>query len=181
MAEQNQKIGAGMGQRKNVKDKDRKAGQVLEQSRIPTQVKLAGLWVTVMFMYIYVDIIGFFQPGVVEDILVGKVWVFDITQTWLLSSVMLMTIPTLMVVLSLTLPAKANRYANIGVGAFHVFLALGLAAGEVNAYYLFGSAVEAVLLSGVVWTAWKWPRVQGAAHVATDASQTLNAKVPVIE
>jgi hypothetical protein len=181
MAEQNQKIGAGMGQRKNVKDKDRKSGLALEQSRIPTQVKLAGLWVTVMFMYIYVDIIGFFQPGVVEDILVGKVWVFDITQTWLLSSVMLMTIPTLMVVLSLTLPAKANRYANIGVGAFHVFLALGLAAGEVNAYYLFGSAVEAVLLSGVVWIAWKWPRVRGAAQVVTDASQTLNAKVPVIE
>ena len=52
-----------MGEKKNVKDQDGKAGSVLEEFRIPTQVKLAGLWATVMFMYIYVDIIGFFQPG----------------------------------------------------------------------------------------------------------------------
>jgi Family of unknown function (DUF6326) len=181
MAEQNQTIGRGMGWKKNVMDQDKKAGLVLEQLRIPTQVKLAGLWVTVMFMYIYVDIIGFFAPGVVEGILAGKTWVFDITQTFLLSGVMLMTIPALMVVLSLTLPAKANRYANIGVGGFYVFLALGLAVGEVNAYYLFGSAVEAVLLSWVVWTAWKWPKVQGIAQVETVAGQRLNVKAPVIE
>jgi hypothetical protein len=94
---------------------------------------------------------------------------------------MLMTIPALMVVLSLTLPAKANRYANIGVGAFYVFLALGLAVGEVNAYYLFGSAVEAILLSWVVWTAWKWPKVQGITQVETVAGQRLNVKAPVSE
>jgi hypothetical protein len=112
-----------------------------------------------MFMYIYVDIIGFYQPGVVADILIGKAWVFDITQTWLLLTVMLMTIPTLMVFLSLALPAKANRYANIGLCVFHIFLALGLVVGEANAYYIFGSVVEAVLLSLIIWIAWKWPRV----------------------
>ncbi len=181
MTGQNQAMRAGMGEKENVNNQDRKAGPVLEQLRIPTQVKLAGLWATVMFMYIYVDIIGFFQPGVIKDILVEKVWVFDITQTWLLSSVMLMTIPALMVILSLVMPAKANRYANIGVGGFHVFLAMGLAVGEINAYYLFGSVVEAVLLSWVVWTAWKWPRVQGKAQARTEAAQTLNVKAPVVE
>jgi hypothetical protein len=143
---------------KNMKDHDLRSVPVLEELRIPTQVKLAGLWATVMFMYIYVDIIGFFRPGVIEEILVGKTWVFDITQTWLLSSVMLMTIPGLMVFLSLVLPAKANRYTNIGLGAIYVFLALGLAVGESYVYYIFGSVVEAVLLSLIVWVAWKWPR-----------------------
>jgi|GEM_PF-630730 hypothetical protein len=159
MVEMDQMIGMGIGEKKNVKDKDGKVGLVLEALRIPTQVKLAGLWATVMFMYIYVDIIGFFSPGVIEDILVGKAWVFDITQTWMLFSVMLMTIPSLMVFLSLALPAKANRYANIGIGAIYIFIALGTAVGEINAYYIFGSAVEAVLLSMIVWIAWKWPRV----------------------
>ncbi len=181
MAEQNQTIGKGMSRKMNAKDQDMKAGLVLEQLRIPTQVKLAGLWATVMFMYIYVDIIGFFAPGVIEDILAGKTYVFDITQTFLLFSVMLMTIPALMVVLSLTLPAKANRYANIVVGAVYVFIALGLAIGETNAHYLFGSAVEAVLLSWVVWTAWKWPKVQGIAQAEAVAGQRMNVKVPVIE
>jgi len=159
MVEMDQMIGMGIGEKKNVKDKNGKAGLVLEALRIPTQVKLAGLWATVMFMYIYVDIIGFFSPGVIDDILVGKTWVFDITQTWMLFSVMLMTIPSLMVFLSLALPAKANRYANIGIGAIYIFIALGTAVGEINAYYIFGSAVEAVLLSMIVWIAWKWPRV----------------------
>jgi hypothetical protein len=72
---------------------------------------------------------------------------------------MFMTIPALMVYLSLALPAKANRYVNIGLGTFHIILAFGTAMGEINAYYLFGSIVEAVLLSQVVWVAWKWPKV----------------------
>jgi len=165
MAEQNQTIGAGLGEKKNVKDQDGKAGTVLEVLRIPTQVKLAGLWVTVMFMYVYVDIIGFFRPGLIADILVGKVWVFDITQTWMLSSVMLMTIPALMVFLSLALPAKANRYANISLGAIYILVAIGTAVGETQVYYIFGSAVEALLLSLIVWNAWKWPRVQSHSAV----------------
>jgi hypothetical protein len=157
--EQNQTIGGSVGVKKDVKDLDRKAGSVLEELRIPTQVKLAGLWATVMFMYVYVDIIGFFQPGLIEDILVGKVWVFDITQTWMLLSVMMMTVPALMVFLSLALPAKANRYTNISLGGVYIFIALGLATGEDQVYYLFGSVVEAVLLSLIVWIAWKWPSV----------------------
>ncbi len=154
-----------MGEKMNVKDQDGKAGAVLEGLRIPTQVKLAGLWVSVMFMYVYVDIIGFFRPGLIENILVGKVWVFDITQTWMLSAVMLMTIPALMVFLSLALPAKANRYANISLGAIYILVAIGTAVGETQVYYIFGSAVEALLLSLIVWNAWKWPRVQNHSAV----------------
>ena len=33
-----------MGERKNVKYQDGKVGTVLEELRVPTQVKLAGLW-----------------------------------------------------------------------------------------------------------------------------------------
>ena len=159
MVEQDQTEEAGMDGKKNAKDQDGRSGPVLEELRIPTQVKLAVLWASVMFMYIYVDVIGFYQPGNIEGILVGKAGGFDTTQTWLLSVLMLMTIPALMVYLSLALPAKANRYTNIGLGAFHILLAAGTAAGASGAYYIFGSVVEAILLSQVVWIAWKWPRV----------------------
>jgi hypothetical protein len=146
-----------MGKR-NVKDQNGKAS-VLEEMKIPTQVKLVGLWATVMFMYIYVDIIGFYKPGLIAEIMTGKVWVFDIDQMWMLSMLMLMTIPILMVFLSLALPAKANRYANIVIGAFHICLAFVTAMGEIQASYLFGSIVEVILLCLIVWIAWKWPRV----------------------
>ncbi len=146
-----------MGKR-NVKDPNERA-LVLEELRIPTQVKLAGLWATVMFMYIYVDIIGFYKPGLIAEIMTGKVWVFDIDQMWMLSMLMLMTVPVLMVFLSLVLPAKANRYTNVVLGAFHICLAFVTATGEIQASYLFGSIVEAVLLCLIVWIAWKWPTV----------------------
>ena len=135
------------------------AGTVLEELRIPTQLKLVGLWAAVMFMYIYVDIIGFFKQGTITDILLGKAWVFDIDQTWLLLSLMLMTLPVIMVCASLMLPTKMNRYANIGMGAFHILIAFGFASGEINAYYVFGTVVEAIILVMIVWTAWKWPTV----------------------
>lgn len=169
---QNQTKEGGIWKRKNLKDNVRRSGTVLEELRVPTQVKLAGLWATVMFMYIYVDIIGFFQPGLIEDLLVGKAGGFDITQTWLLSALMLMTIPALMVLLSLALPAKANRYANISLGAIHIFIAIGTAAGAVGAYYIFGSVVEIILLSLVVWIAWTWPKVPCTVHSGTDMMDT---------
>jgi hypothetical protein len=165
MVEMDQMIGMGIGENKHMKDLDRKAGLVLETLRIPTQVKLAGLWGAVLFMYIYVDIIGFFKPGTIADILVGKAWIYDIDQTWLLLSLMLMTLPVIMVCVSLLLPAKMNRYANIGLGAFHIVIAFGFASGEINAYYVFGTVVEVIILAMIIWTAWKWPMVarNGAA------------------
>jgi hypothetical protein len=54
----------------------------LEEARVPVAVKLSALWASTMFMYVYVDILSFYEPGVVRDILRGKVWEFDITQAW---------------------------------------------------------------------------------------------------
>jgi hypothetical protein len=157
MVEQNNSTVRGMVVK--VKEMDRMVGSVLEESRISTPVKLAGLWGAVMFMYIYVDIIGFFKPGTITEILAGKAWIYDIDQTWLLLSLMLMTLPVIMVCASLILPSRMNRYANIGLGAFHIMIAFGFASGEINAYYLFGTIVEVIILAMIIRTAWKWPRV----------------------
>ena len=111
-----------------------------------------------MFIYIYVDIFGFFEPGSLESILDGKVWVMDITQTWALTGLLLMTIPSLMVFLSLAMKAKANRWTNIIVAALYILVAIGNPIEESWAYIYFGSIVEVVLLSLIVWYAWKWPK-----------------------
>ena len=69
-----------------------------------------------------------------------------------------MTIPSLMVFLSLALPAKANRWTNIIVGILYIFVMLGSAIGVSWFYYIFGSIVEVVLFLLIVWYAWKWPK-----------------------
>jgi hypothetical protein len=69
-----------------------------------------------------------------------------------------MAIPSVMVFLSLTLKAKANRWANIIVGIVHIGLLVGTSfIGEISAYNAFYSIVEGVLISLIVWHAWKWP------------------------
>ena len=127
----------------------------LEDPKVNVKIKLSILWATLMFIYIYVDIFRFFQPGTLEDILAGRVWLFEITQTWAMSANKLMTIPSLMVFLSLTLKAKVNRWTNIIMGILHIAIAIGNVIGETWAYYIFASIVEFELLPLIVWYAWK--------------------------
>ncbi|HEX2551005.1 MAG TPA: hypothetical protein VHK64_05370, partial [Nocardioidaceae bacterium] len=59
---------------------------LLDNPPIPVQAKLAAAWTSFMFLYVYVDILAIYKPGVVDDILVGVVWEFDITQTWAITA-----------------------------------------------------------------------------------------------
>ncbi|WP_135612889.1 DUF6326 family protein [Methanococcoides sp. AM1] len=130
----------------------------LEDVKINVKIKLSALWATLMFLYLYLDFFKLYEPGSIEEILAGRVWEFEITQAWALSAMVLMTIPSLMVFLSMALPAKANRLANIIVGALYVFIGIGTMIGEVWYFYLFGHSLGVLLLLLIVWYAWKWPK-----------------------
>ena len=134
----------------------------LEEPRIPVQAKLAAAWTSFMFLYVYVDILAFYKPGVVDDILVGVVWEFDITPTWAITALSLLAIPIVMVVLSMTLRARVNRIANLIVVSIQVPFAIFNAAGEVGEpwmyFYVLGVALELVVLAFILRTAWTWPR-----------------------
>jgi hypothetical protein len=92
----------------------------LEDQPISVRAKLAATWTSFMFLYAYVDILNFFTPGVLEDILAGKVFEFELSQTFSTTALTLMAIPILMVVLSMTLPARANGTTNLIVASLYV-------------------------------------------------------------
>ena len=129
----------------------------LDAAPVGIRTKLSALWAAVMFLYVYVDIVGFYEPGTIDGILAGRVWTLDITPAWALSALILMTIPILMLVLSLTLPAAAARWTNLLVAPLFVVVSLGNAIGETWLYFWFGAVVEAALLMLVVRYAWSWP------------------------
>ena len=132
--------------------------EALDQVSGPVAVKLSALWASTMFMFAYVDIFSFYKPGVVRDILRGKVWEFDITQVWALGALALMTVPALMVFLSVGLRSAASRWANIVVAGLYIIVSLGNLAGESWAYLYFGAAIEVALLVTIIRYAWTWPR-----------------------
>ena len=139
----------------SIRSDEQKRGQ-LEDIPVPVRMKLSALWVSAMFLYVYVDIFALYKPGTIDDILVGRVWEFDISQGWALGALALMTIPSLMVILSLTLPPRSARWTNIVIASLFALVSIGNAIGETWAFYWFGSAVEVGLLLLITRYAWTW-------------------------
>lgn len=140
----------------------------LEDQPIPVRAKLAAAWTSFMFLYAYVDILNFFTPGVIEDILDGRVFEFDLSQTFSTAALTLMAIPIFMVVLSMTLPARVSRIANLVVSSLYVPVTAFNAVGESWLYfYGLGIVLEVTLLALIIRYAWTWPRTAPSAAMAT--------------
>jgi len=140
----------------------------LEDQPIPVRAKLAAAWTSFMFLYAYVDILNFFTPGVIEDILDGKVFEFDLSQTFSTAALTLVSIPILMVVLSMTLPARVNRTTNLIVAALYVpVTAFNVVGGSWLFFYGLGVVLELILLALIVRFAWTWPRTAPSATMTT--------------
>ena len=141
----------------------------LQDPRIPVQVKLAAAWTSFMFLYIYVDYLALYKPGFIDDILAGVVWEFDISQTFLTSTLALIAIPTVMILLSTTLPARANRAANLVVASLYIPVSVFNAMGESWTYfYGLSIGLEVAILALILREAWTWPRTLFVAdNVAT--------------
>jgi hypothetical protein len=142
---------------------NKKTERNFEDVKISVKIKLAALWVTLMFFYLYADVLAFYQPGHIEDVISGEVVGIQINQIFLLGSAMLMAIPSVMVFLALTLKAKANRWANIILGILYAGVLLAtmfipVETDEIWAYGIFYIIVEAFFIAVIVWYAWKWPK-----------------------
>ena len=136
------------------------AQNALEDIKVSLKVKLATLWASLMFLIIYIDYFALYMPGKIEDILKGRVFVFDITQGFLLAALVSVTIPALMIFLSVALPAFVNRWTNIIIAAVFIPYTLFNLAEEAWMHMLFGAVVEVVLLCLIIRYAWKWPRIE---------------------
>jgi hypothetical protein len=131
----------------------------LEDLRMPVRAKLAAAWTSFMFLYIYVDYLHLYKPGVIDDILAGVVFKFDISQTFVVISLTLVAIPILMILLSTTLPARANRTLNLVVASLYIPVsAFNVLGGSWILFYGLGVVIEVILLAYILRSAWTWPR-----------------------
>ena len=129
---------------------------LLSDLTVPVRLKLSALWVSVMFCYIYGDLFGFFRRDILNDIISGKVRYIG-TQGGLLAAAIVMSIPSVMVFLSLILKSTLNRWLNIILGILYTIIIL-ITMPHAWMYYLYLGIVEAVLTLLIVWFAWTWPK-----------------------
>jgi hypothetical protein len=116
------------------------------------RIILSALWIVVEFLYQQGDTqrlySGDFKPGELD---LGGV--MSPETLWMISAVT-MTIPVIMIVLSLVLPQNANRWVNI-VAAIFFFCYSLLGIGKYpGAYDRFLLAVSMAANALTVWYAW---------------------------
>lgn len=127
---------------------------------INPRLKIAALWASMLFVFVYVDLFSMYRADIRADIEAGKLFGFTIGQGFLLSATIYILIPSLMLFLSLVLPAQVARMTNIVVAALYAITIAGGAIGEWN-YYILGSVAEVALLAALVYYAWTWPKATG--------------------
>lgn len=136
----------------------------LSDAPIDIKLRLAALWASTMACYIYCDYFELYVPGKLDSMLAGTMGPLGaVTQGVLLGTAVLMAVPSLMIALSVVLPARPNRVLNLVVGALYTALLTLLAVTAGWYFYKLFAAVEAALTLAVVVSAWRWPRVEGAA------------------
>lgn len=113
-----------------------------EYVTLSLKMKLAALWASFMFLYIYVDYFHLYMPGMLADLLAGKVFTFDISQTFLFIVMILVAIPAFMIFLSVALPNRINRWVNPIVAAIYIPYMLFNLVGEAWPHMYFAAALE---------------------------------------
>lgn len=148
------------GQHKSMKRKS--APRDLQDTTTDVKVVLSGLWIAMLFVFAYVDIFAFWRADVIDGALAGTVpgVGFAIDQAFLLATTAYIVIPSLMVVVSLIAPARANRVANLIVSCSYAATIIVACLGETWWYFLAGSTVELALLGYLATKAWNWPAVR---------------------
>ncbi len=124
--------------------------------KLDVRIILSALWVALEFIFQQGDMLriysGDYKAG---DLVFGEA--MSPETLWMVSAVW-MTIPAVMLFLSLTLNYPVNRWANIIVGILFVVInVIGLSTYPWG-YDKFLIIVGLVFNVLIVWYAWKWPK-----------------------
>ncbi|MDR7192096.1 DUF6326 family protein [Luteimonas terrae] len=133
----------------------------LQNCRVDVRIKLALLWVSTMFCFIYGDYFELYTPYKLTAMLDGRIGPLGgVTQGKLLGTSIMMTVPSLMAAFSVLSTPALCRWVNIVVATIFVAITVLVIQGAWIFYVYFG-IVEILLLLSIIWLAWKWPRSDG--------------------
>jgi len=130
-----------------------------EDFKINVKLILSALWASVMFLYIYGDYFELYVPEKVQGLLNGQTLLN--TPYKLLFATIILTLPSLMIFLSLMIKPKWNRVLNISTGIFLTLFTLFVGVSsfsEWRIFYVMLSFLESIITIIIVWKASHWPK-----------------------
>ena len=117
-----------------------------------TRIILAGIWVALMLTYLLGDVLRIFAG----DFVAGEMGGMQGTQIMFFAATLLMLIPIVMIVLTLTLKFPAIRWVTIGAAIILFLVNLVGLPGYPGFYDKFLIVVGLGFNVLTVWYAWKW-------------------------
>ncbi len=110
---------------------------------------LFTLWIFATFNYVYADVVTLFDKSVATSL----------SQGTLFGAAVLVETAIAMIPLSRVLKYRANRWANIIVGAINTVAVLAsLLVATPAPYYAFFGIIEIATTLLIIWYAWTWPK-----------------------
>jgi len=132
---------------------------MLENPKVNIKIKLAALWASVTFCYLYGDYFELYTPDKVNSLITGENNLDSPTK--LLIASMILAISSVMVAASIILKPKINRILNIIFGTLFTLMMVFIGIISTNEWYLFYvflAFLESIITALIVWYAWKWPK-----------------------
>lgn len=121
--------------------------------RIDPRVKLSLLWIFVVLLMVYADIVSLMDPtSAIRERMVGT----PMSAGFLLAGAAVMIISIAPVILSWVLNYKVNRWVSTVIGAFMI---QQIIAGGHGPYYVLFETVEVAFILLTIWFTWKWKPV----------------------
>ena len=139
--------------------KHKDQANMLENQKVNIKIKLASLWASATFCYLYGDYFELYTPGKIDSLLTGKN-ILDSPTKLLIATIILAT-SSVMVALSIILKPKINRFLNILFGTLFTVMMLFIGFNsntEWYGFYVFLAFLESIITALIVWYAWKWPK-----------------------
>lgn len=130
----------------------------LEAFEPPTNIKLALLWASLMFLYIYNDYFSMYVPGTIDSMAKGSLGPMGhATDAMLVGLAVMLALPSLMIFLSAGLTPGISRWLNVALGLVYTVIE-GLTLFGAPLFYKVVVIAEIALTALIVFYALRWPR-----------------------
>ncbi|EZH72130.1 hypothetical protein ATO12_24650 [Aquimarina atlantica] len=132
---------------------------MFENPKVNIRIKLAALWTSLMFLYIYGDYFELYIPNKVDSLLKGTE-LLDTPIKLFIASFSLV-IPAAMISANVFLKPKICRILNIIFGILLTIIVVIVGSFSLTkwySFYAFYAALEAIITLIIIKLAWKWPK-----------------------
>ncbi|MFH6770288.1 DUF6326 family protein [Gaetbulibacter aquiaggeris] len=142
----------------------RTSSKSLTNYSINIKIKLAALWTSLMFLYIYADFFQLMTPKKLERMMNLETPMGPTSPQILVIFSVILIIPALMIFLSIFLKPQINKWLNIIIALIYTSMSILIIVSTIgdnwHTFYVLFNFVETILFAIIILQAWKWPRVE---------------------